>query len=743
MALTLQKLTLKRFGIHLDKIVEFDEGLNILKAANGNGKTSIIQAIKMLLVDAYEGPYEDYINWNSNDFFISLLFAINAVNYEVSLSCVKQNSSNKTTRILTNKDTGIDLGTGEEAKNVLATLINPVIGTYSLVCGQKTHIDNIVSCKDSERRDLFKKIKDIDYEKEVKETIDVQIDILKNSIIELDKEIYRLEHADYLIKDIQPLPFTQEEYIALLTKQTELVEALTLLKQKKDKKLEEEKELEEAKSVITLNTTALDNVKKDISLNSIEEYIPDLQEEILHYQATAKKEHNDSIEKIKSDAQGTIDSLQRRITEEQDKSDGYTKELETIKVIKLAKYNEDSLLALRNTLASLMTEKQIEEKHKFSFEQGICPTCNKPCSELLEESIKKIEALENNIQAHRFLITKEQDIKAKREQEIEDQNKLVTRKNELQALIDSCLNVIQMLNTSLENTKKDRDTKIKEKEDSLPSLLESIIKEETSKEEIRVKHRKAIQTLLDTLVKEETRLTLQIKDKQNEQAILEKKVSEYDSKTDDALEALKASKEETENKITSYKDTKSNNEQIKSDNENVEKQKLLDKKSLEDKNKTKVGIQKSIFNNEQARTILLKDFPNFVIDSSVGSIEMAMNSFIDDIYYKSLNVALRATKTAIKLEYGTGQRKVPAFKLSGAEAKIVNISFLNNFNNISGLSCLILDEPDEGMSDETAEVFYESLLQIQDKYKQVIIITHNEKMKNYLSTNASPQLITW
>jgi recombinational DNA repair ATPase RecF len=137
MALTLQKLTLKRFGIHLDKIVEFDEGLNILKAANGNGKTSIIQAIKMLLVDAYEGPYEDYINWNSNDFFISLLFAINAVNYEVSLSCVKQNSSNKTTRILTNKDTGIDLGTGEEAKNVLATLINPVIGTYSLVCGQK------------------------------------------------------------------------------------------------------------------------------------------------------------------------------------------------------------------------------------------------------------------------------------------------------------------------------------------------------------------------------------------------------------------------------------------------------------------------------------------------------------------------------------------------------------------------------------------------------------------------------
>src|SRR5574344_1399924 len=76
--LKLIKLSLKGFGCFKDeKIFEYDNGINIIRAENGSGKTTQINAISILLLSEYEGSFADYMNRECNEFTISLEFMLN------------------------------------------------------------------------------------------------------------------------------------------------------------------------------------------------------------------------------------------------------------------------------------------------------------------------------------------------------------------------------------------------------------------------------------------------------------------------------------------------------------------------------------------------------------------------------------------------------------------------------------------------------------------------------------------
>lgn len=743
MALNLQRIIFKNFGAIVDKEIALASGLNLLQAENGSGKSTLIQAVKMLLVDAYEGSYEDYINWNSDSFFIELFFDISSVNYSISLQCDKSTSSIRTTRSLMNVDTAQEIATGEEAKKYLANIINPTIGMYSLVCGQKSYIDNIVTCKDAERRDLFKKLKDIDYEKDVKRTIDVTLEALKTQIIELDKEIYKLENTTYETKELQNYPFSDKDYIKKITEKSELQTILSSLLQQRQKKEDDQKQIQIQNQELALTKGKITKVSGDITAQlTSQEYIPDVKEEISFRQNEKKKQVSDKIKALQETFNAEENLYIEQIAGEEVKLQTLEKEIQEIKLVKIIKYDDTGLQTLKASLTSLQTEKKIEEKHNLSFQQGICPTCNKPCSDSLEESNKKLAQFHIDIAKLETQIAEEEDKKKKNEKEREDQNTLSTNKankvNE-KTLIETN---IQHIKDTVTNKEKELNNNIKNLQEELPKLLETIEKEELDKEEVRKEKRKAVEALLENLKQEEQRLTTQQEKIEKEIQEITQRISSYVVE-EDKIKEKETVLETLERDIASYLDIQSKNEQIVIDNNALLEKEKADKVLLSLKKEGKEKIQQDIFDNEQAKVILLKDFPNFVIDSSLGALESSMNTFIEDVYYKSLGVSLKATKVAIKLEYGIGKKKSPSHRLSGAEAKIVTLSFLNNFNNLSGLSCLILDEPDEGMSDKTAETFYDSLLEIQDKYKQILVITHNERMKNSLMAKASPNLITW
>ena len=59
---------------------------------------------------------------------------------------------------------------------------------------------------------MFKKIKDLDYSKEMETLIEPKVKQVKEKIVENDKEIFALENKKYEIRDYLDLPFTEDEY---------------------------------------------------------------------------------------------------------------------------------------------------------------------------------------------------------------------------------------------------------------------------------------------------------------------------------------------------------------------------------------------------------------------------------------------------------------------------------------------------------------------------------------------------
>ena len=91
---------------------------------------------------------------------------------------------------------------------------------------------DIIHVSDSERRDLFKRIQDLDYTKEIKTLIEPKIETVKEKIIEVDKEIFALENKEYEVKSYGELPFTEDEYKLKKSQMDKLIAEKSLIEEK-------------------------------------------------------------------------------------------------------------------------------------------------------------------------------------------------------------------------------------------------------------------------------------------------------------------------------------------------------------------------------------------------------------------------------------------------------------------------------------------------------------------------------
>ena len=235
--LKLIKLELEGFGCFKDK-KEFlyESGVNLVLAENGKGKTTQIEAIELMLLSVIDGNYADYLYRNKetnatvNEFTISLEFMLNGKHLLETLTC-KKGKTCTTTRNLKDVDTDVDLANGEGVKEWLNEKLPVNVSKYALFVRQNSDMD-IIHCSDSERRDLFKRIQDLDYTKEIKTLIEPKIEQTKEKIIENDKEIFALENKAYIAKDFVELPFTEDEYKLKKSQMDKLIAEKSLIEEK-------------------------------------------------------------------------------------------------------------------------------------------------------------------------------------------------------------------------------------------------------------------------------------------------------------------------------------------------------------------------------------------------------------------------------------------------------------------------------------------------------------------------------
>lgn len=735
--LELKKLEMTNFGpIEGTKIINYKKGLNLIQAENGKGKSNSISAIELLLIDNYEGSLEQFINYNKDFFVISLDFVINNKDFTIFLECKKGKSATISKRVLS--DATGELASGEEVKKYMAELLNPEITKYALTAKQKA-VDNITTCSDSERRDLFKKIRSLDFEKKINTYILPRLETTKEEIVDLDKKIYALETKVYNEMSIPELPFTEEEYrvkeATVKQKESEKILIEEKLKQKnsieisisKLKKTISEREnlMEDLQNkILKIDSERqflknFDNLKTDIE-NECKKAKQTLDEDYFELDKALKKEKSDTKEKYINEEK----NLNEKILQIEE-------EINTIKLVKLTKFDNDSLEKVKENLILSNTKKSQCLKNISFLEKGVCPVCGQTCKHKLEDYRKELAFIDSEIVKLTEEKNEKENEKILYEEKFEQNRQSKERKESLLSKLEVLKETIKNVQNQISNV----DSLFQEKKEVLEQ------KKERELQNILLKEEKGLQNL---------------ENMKNEYERLEKEEKQYLNQNNVDMEEIK----DLEKSLESYKDLQYVKEEIiekkeieeynnilhsisiaKDYNSKLQEEKSKDSKELTKIKKEKENLKKQQFDLESARNILLKDFPNFVIDQSVESIEYAMNQFIENIYYKPLGVSLRATKTSIKLEYGNGQRKLPANRLSGAESKLVSLSFINNFNKMLGLSCLILDEPDSAMDAERKKDLYSILLSMNDIYSQMIIITHSQDMTNYMMANTESNLI--
>lgn len=81
-------------------------------------------------------------------------------------------------------------------------------------------------------------------------------------------------------------------------------------------------------------------------------------------------------------------------------------------------------------------------------------------------------------------------------------------------------------------------------------------------------------------------------------------------------------------------------------------------------------------------------------------------------------------------------------RLSGAERSLVDVAFINVFNQKLGLGCICLDEYDANMDDINKKSAFEAVRNMGNSFNQIFVISHSKDIKNYLLANCKANLIT-
>lgn len=736
--LKLNKLTLKGFGIFKEeKVFEYENNFNILHCENGKGKTTSFNAIEMLLISNYDGSYSDYLNTESEEFKISLDFNLNKYHLYEELTY----NGTTSTRVLKNADTDEDLASGEKVKIWLNKYLPTSITKYALFARQNSKID-IINCSDSERRDIFKKIQDLDYSKEIETIIVPKINSVKESITNVDKEIFALENKKYQKEDLLEYPFTEEEYENKKLKVESINSKKSLFEEKLKQKenmisransIEEEinelkENKEESLSKIDDCNTKIEKIKSDLENEKISKESSISEKERAISSLTLEKEN---LRVKKEEEKNNLEKVVKTNTSELADIDS---KLENIKLKKIVKFNDNLLDDAIFKVSEKKTEITLKEKDMESLKDGICPICGSNCTHKLSEYTDDVNKLKLELVSLNNNVSSLKAKKLEVENDIKKNDDLKTLKMNLSSTRDKIVFNIENANIKLENLDVNY-----EKQYEL--IDEKITNNEKSIEDIKTQSDSFVQSSeemknhLDSMI---TSLESSIKDTEKKITKKEDEISklkdEIDSINEDSFNDEELNKLNEE--ISSYEDVVNKNKFIKENNSKLDVEKENDSKKLEEFKDERKKYENQLFNLESAKSIMTKDYPNWVIENSIQNMENSMNEFINDVYYKPLYISLRSTKTSIKLEYGKNENhKLPCSRLSGAEKQIVNLAFINNFNKMLGLNVIFLDEIDAPLDNDRKEILYESLLNLSNVYEQIVVVTHSDKMNNYIKAN--------
>ena len=223
----IRSLKLKNFQTIRDAEFRFRKGVICFTGNNGEGKSTVLHAIVMLLFNSYEGNLKDYITWGEKEFQISMEFSHEGKNYSEFYSCSLTRGSERQLQIL---ETG-EIFTGNSCVSKLAEILDPSQASAAIVAMENQQ--NLVNTTPSQRREYLKKIYSLEFKEELEK--------IAQDVSRTEEEIIRFQgKKDVLVASEFPLKTERE-----LPDRDEYEKSVGILKKINQKIAEAQKKAEE------------------------------------------------------------------------------------------------------------------------------------------------------------------------------------------------------------------------------------------------------------------------------------------------------------------------------------------------------------------------------------------------------------------------------------------------------------------------------------------------------------------
>ncbi len=690
----LKSLRLVNFGTVKKALILFENSgvpaIYVFSGDNGSGKSTIVKALSLLLINWCKGKLSDYINWNEDFFEIECTFShlgkefISFLRYD--------GGSNRKLTIKEGEKT--ESFTNTAAVEHLKSYFDPKLFRASAFSFEG-EID-VIETSPAERRESLKKIHDVEFKEEIARA-EKELNPLKDQLAKLDTDISVLDGKSYQDMEIPKLPFSKE---VMEQKKASLIAIDSALQQSMVVNNEIDRKQNEAVSLPVL-ITDFDEQKRRMNETRSKKVT---EESTLDASRVLTKKELDHIEE-------TIDI---QFSEEREQRENELSDAKTLlgekRLVRLPPAPSPSII--ENLVAEIARKKsQIEEIDSTIqiLGTGVCPTCGKPVEECeIEQSSEKKKDLQAS------LLTAESELVAARAEKTsyDEQTKLNDLIRAEQTLISTD---IKLLNAAIATLGARKEAELKSERDRLTAEV-TLIDTKISSVHRELDSYKALIDSLDKSKKESSDRLLEVQE-------FLKTARKID------VTQQQAEKKTLSEEISNFSVTLGQIDQAKQLNASIELQKTEDKKTRVELQKKKDVLLHKIQVAEKAVEIIKRDLPNFIISKLILTITESMNDFLKQTYKGRYRVQVLESKNALEVVYGPKNTDVSLS--SGYERQVINSAYKYAKEKMLGMGFLILDEVDSAASDANSKVFYQTLGELP--YHQLLVITHKPSTKDLLS----------
>ena len=716
----LKRLVLNNFMCVEHAELNFDEGVTLIVGSNGQGKSTVLQAVALcLLEEKRSDTYREFIMLGKEESSVSLDATISELPLKIDITLNKKQSgmTRKATyngRIYSNSE-------------VTELLDSFDLGYYADIIMSMQSEGDITKLKPSEREEYLQKLFQFDFTSKV-EKLKEDLDEIKTGIEynrgQIDFNTKAIEDRKKEYKITRPLSFTDDDIKTINENVSKLTNEITGLS---DQLKERDKLVSEKTASQTTRYSvqqSIDKLKHEIDLIKSNQSMVDTL-------TTKQKENEDKKNKAiadKANLESSISDLESQINTVKEDNQKFVEQERTLSE-KINTINTD-IQKVSQEVANANAELNHAKKHLEMIKLGTCPECGHAFdrTDMAKYTQAEQSANQSYNEKNELLVAKtneRNDITNQINEIRKSQNDNNAKSFNLEKELNNIRYQIKGFDDTVTSMDKDNESlatqiaKYNEKMLDIPNIEAQI----TAQTDVLTKIDSDISEI-DEKIRQMSDISTLYTTKQNELNQLQQKLSDYNSEL-------------------------VQNNAILQNNETIEKSiKAMDEKITESK-KTIDNYFRQKATYDEAINLLDKTFPAWLILKTCQMLEIEMNNFIQ-IVFPEMSVKLFQNKRGVEFFYTTNKNNgmiaskdnlINAKMASGFEKALLSMAFKVALCKAYNLRFAFMDEIDQAGTEENSASLFKAILS-NDLFDQLFVISHKPPVRDVIHSYA-PSLKTF